>query len=704
MDKRGLQKYALVFVALALIIFSMYFVLGATWQILHSTTGATTAIGVSEDVEQTINITVNGTSVSGFGNVSQVNITVPSSFTFRGGQINGTSVTTTAFINSSQVASWILATKLLNSTSKNSTFWFNATPGTYGSYTVNVTLFNETDSGVETLFTYNVNDTTTAPNVTAVTEVNYNQTASTTTVRNYGNYSGSLNVNITINDSYGYMKSVYFNLSNKTGKSVLINNSGTLLAGAPSYNQRFLDVLWNASFYDPVTKRLLGAFNTSDSGGIIWSTVIDTTKLSDGVYRFQIIANDTSNNVNNSEAMNITIDNTAPIKINDLSSYIISGRNWTGSYNVTLNVTTASSGLGNVSSVVFNFTNSSGGQNVSYTAMKMHTIAGTAVNITNNVTWVAGFNTTDLADGKYNLTVHAHDFAENVNSTLKINNIIIDRSGPSVTLTRSSSSTKYSIVIDVAVSDALTDINKSCTSDRDALTGLVWSGGADSSQVITESSLNCGTSYTYTVSCTDQLGNPTSTSATSYSTSSCTDSSSSSGGGGGGGAASTWTNTFVGNEVELSDKGNVYQDLGKSQRIKLMVDTETHYIGVKSLSATTATVEVSSTPQTATLSVGDTRKFDVDADRRYDVSVTLNSITSGKANLLIKSIDEVVTEESESAQESAGEAAGETAIQEGPISDIVDKGKANLTWLWVLIIVVVVVAIVWIIYAKKKRR
>ncbi|MBS3066030.1 hypothetical protein J4229_03225 [Candidatus Pacearchaeota archaeon] len=702
MNNKGVQKYALVFVVLLLIILSIYFVLGATWQILHSATGVTTPVRIVEDVEQTINITINGTSISGFGNVSQLNITVPDSFTVRGGQINGTSVSTAVFTNRTQAVSWTLATKLLNSTSLNSTFWFNATPGTYGSYDVNITLFNESNGGVQTLLTYDVNDTTTAPNVTIVTNANYNETASTITVRNYGNYSGNLNVNITINDSYGFISRVYFNLSNKTGQSVIINNSGHLLAGTTSYNQGVFNVTWPASFFDPATKRTYKLFNTSDSGGIVWNITIDTTKLSDGVYKLHVIANDTNSNMNNSEAMNITIDNTAPIRINDLSSYIISGRNWTGSYNVTLNVTTASSGLGNVSSVIFNFTNSSGGQNVSYTAFKMHTIAGTAVNITNNVTWVAGLNTTDLADGKYNLTVHAIDFAGNSNSTLKINNIIIDRSGPGVTLTRSSSSTRYSLVIDVAISDSLTSINKSCTSDRDALTGLVWSGGADTSQTITDSSLNCGTSYTYIVSCTDELGNPATTSATSYSTSSCAgNEETSSGGGGGGGGTTSWSNTFVGNEVELSDKGNVYQDLGKSERIKLMVDTEIHYVGVKSITVSTATVEVSSTPQTATLSIGNTRKFDLDADKRYDVLVTLNSITSGKANLLIKSIDEIVTEESELEQGSAGEAAGETAIQEGPLPE---QGKANLTWLWVLIIVVVVVAIAWIIYANKKRR
>ena len=82
-------------------------------------------------------------------------------------------------------------------------------------------------------------------------------------------------------------------------------------------------------------------------------------------------------------------------------------------------------------------------------------------------------------------------------STENNDNIIVDNGGPSITLARSSSSTRYSIKVDVTTSDSLTSINKSCSSDRDALTGLIWDGEADGSQSFTESSLNCGTSYTY---------------------------------------------------------------------------------------------------------------------------------------------------------------------------------------------------------------
>ncbi len=53
-------------------------------------------------------------------------------------------------------------------------------------------------------------------------------------------------------------------------------------------------------------------------------------------------------------------------------------------------------------------------------------------------------------------------------------------------------------------------------------------------------------------------------------------------------------------------------------------------------------MNVSSTPQQEIFSIGESNKFDVDDDSFYDVLVTLNDITSSKANVTIIAISEEI--------------------------------------------------------------
>jgi len=157
----------------------------------------------------------------------------------------------------------------------------------------------------------------------------------------------------------------------------------------------------------------------------------------------------------------------------------------------------------------------------------------------------------------------------------------------------------------------------------------------------------------------------------------------------GGGTPLFWTNTYVEDDEELSEKGEVTRELKAKYRIRLKIDDETHYAGVISLTNTTATINVSSTPQQATLSIGDLRKFEVTEDDYYDLSVVLNSInsTTSKANITIKSVYEEVTMESE-AEEKEKEA-GKEAEEENK-------------WIWIVIILILAVLIGAGIIKKKK--
>ncbi|NQU84752.1 MAG: hypothetical protein HQ541_03240, partial [Mariniphaga sp.] len=65
----------------------------------------------------------------------------------------------------------------------------------------------------------------------------------------------------------------------------------------------------------------------------------------------------------------------------------------------------------------------------------------------------------------------------------------------------------------------------------------------------------------------------------------------------------------------------------------MKVETLNHYVGVTKLTTTTATINISSTPQEATLIVGDERMFEVSGDGYYDILVKLNSIENNRANV-----------------------------------------------------------------------
>jgi len=157
---------------------------------------------------------------------------------------------------------------------------------------------------------------------------------------------------------------------------------------------------------------------------------------------------------------------------------------------------------------------------------------------------------------------------------------------------------------------------------------------------------------------------------------------------GDGGTPPFWTKTYVEDDEELSEKGEVNKELKAKHRIRLKIDNGTHYVGVISLTNTTATINVSSTPQQVTLSVGDLRKFEVTNDSYYDLSVTLSAInsTSNKANVTILSISEEITAEIEA--ETGGEK------EEGEIS----------VWIWILIAVMIIIAIVGGRAAGRKKK
>jgi len=260
-------------------------------------------------------------------------------------------------------------------------------------------------------------------------------------------------------------------------------------------------------------------------------------------------------------------------------------------------------------------------------------------------------NLTGLADGNHTIDIWVNDSANNVGVNLSTYVVWTDTTAPVATFTCDPST----------IGNGATT---TCT-----CTGTDASSGVDSSlttaAVTITANSTFGTVTTGTENCTitDNAGNTHNATGTyTVASDSATDTTSS---------APTisslkWTGTFVITEEQFSE-GNIKQ-VAVNKRLRFKVKSINHHLGVLELTDITAKIEVSSTPQEATLSVGDTRKFDVSEDGYYDIIVTLNSILDSKADLTIKSINELITTESEAGEqekeESAVVAEGGEEIQE----------------------------------------
>jgi len=639
----------------------------------------------------------------------------------------------------------------LNSTVINVTF----SDATAGIETVTFLVYNSTsqfnstsfsDSGVthtlnltslpDGVYTYNVtvNDSSGNSNVTATRTFRVDTAVPIVAEANFSspltgsNYSGVIVLNVSVTDATLGVFSVYFNVTNSTGVQTNFVSS-------------------------------------SNPSGSVWNTTLNTGALSDGVYNITVYANDSQNNLNNSaHVYSLTFDNTAPsivfnesspldnVNFSTLNSTVInvtfsdttagietvtflvynstsqfnstsfsdfgvthtlnltSLPDGTYTYNVTVNdssgnsnvtatrtfrvdVSTAPnvslplsplsstsysgllllnvtiSDIGGMSGVFFNVTNWSGIQNATYTAS----------NIGN--WWNATLNTSNFPEGLYNITVWANDTNGNINNSVVVFGITFDNTAPTITLT-SSSATKTSLTLTISGGQG------SCSANR---------GGASiSGSTLTESSLSCGTSYPYVVTCTDLAGNAGSSASTSFSTSACSDGGSSSGGG----ASTFWVNTYNPTEEQL-DVGYI-KSLGVKNRVRIKVNKEIHYVGVKELIGTNgAIIEIASTPMQSTLNVGDEFKFDVNNDGFYDLYVKLNSITDKKADLTIKKIFEVVLEEKE---EEKGESESSSIKENLNGEEIADKDSKINFFLIALLFILGMLIVFGALFIKKKRR
>jgi len=413
------------------------------------------------------------------------------------------------------------------------------------------------------------------------------------------------------------------------------------------------------------------SFNqTTNLGSIFYNYSLNTsntTTFIDGFYNITAYANDTQlANLNNSESIYIALDSTVPaVTISTPANVNLSGTK-------TLNATVSDAVIG-VEGVWFNITNATEGSGVSQLNFtKATNSGGTNYNIS--------LDTSGFADGKYNLTIYANDSqVNNLNSTTKIQ-LMIDNSVPSGITFSCSPSQVYAgatVTCTCSGTDAFTDVNTTVFTASPSTT-------------------NTG-SYEVTCTVKDYAGNELSGTFTYV-----VEQGGSSGSGGGGGGTTTqfYTKTISRLEQEFSEIKNIQEELREKQRVRVKIDDETHYVGVREVTATSITIEIASDPIQINLNIGEDAKVDVNDDGYYDIYVKLNSIINGYADLKIDYLHEEIPEPEEGEEVSTVETTGEIIEGEEPLEE-----ETDLTWLWIVIgivVVLVVVIVVWMFRKKSK--
>jgi len=627
---------------------------------------------ILEDVNYVVNLTLNstnGTIGTDATNITQINITLPTGFSYVSGSLKLLNVTGIDSANFGNLDGWgnysvstpsssqivINATKNGTSIIKNDTgvqLWFTVNASTPGNYTFNITLINGSGVGVgsianSSLLHVIVNDTT----VPSLLEIKTNNTASSyTTLANNtyikGNISGTwLFINVSAYDN-GALRAAVFRLS----KSI---NATNITLNQTHTNTTF-------AVYGAQEKKLQANFS------------FISNNLSDGVYFLNITVNDTWNNVKVSDTLTLTIDSVIPVP-----SYG-TGTNLNGTYsnssNITINISTTDVNL--------NFTN-----------VSLYNATGV---IRSNLTRFSSSTPTyivynEVPDGTYYFNASTNDSAGNYNGTLWTRTITVDWHAPVITFSCTPTNLKTEDTVTCSCSAADT---------------------IDSSPTVTytanPSTSDTGTITTYCVA-GDDMNNSATASFDYLVEFNGVGGGSFGGSSGGGGGATTWKSTTI---IQPEQASSGYsKSMAAKEKVSVPVSvqdssgatsTQNHYVGVVSVnsSANKAVIEIASAnPVRVTMTAGETKKFEVTGDNYYDLQITLDSIAASKANVTIKAVHELVPT---TTGETGG--AGTTGTTEtGGAGETTTPTSYNWLW-WTIGVIVVLAIIVVIVMSMGKKR
>jgi hypothetical protein len=410
-------------------------------------------------------------------------------------------------------------------------------------------------------------------------------------------------------------------------------------------------------------------FNQTNQSRI--SFIFNATASTPGIYLFNVSTKN-STGINN-YTISVTINDTVAPNLTDFGSLgvVIGGNNLSQS-SLPINISATDNGFLKAIIIKLAFANGtlacySNGTNVpSSNYSGNNTLAYPNTN-SSILSWFINYSI--LADGYYNVSAWVNDSANNLNISML--NVTLDTVKPVNTFSCTPTSVNTGQIVTC-----------SCTA-TDATSGvktITYTGNPSTS--------SDGLAQSTTCTSTDYAGNVlTSTVYYDVFTSNAAPST---------GGSTTYTKTYIPSDAEF--KSGYTSELKNNERVKLTIDSKTHYLGITTLTTTSATISVASTPQTATLTIGEEKKFDVTADGYYDLSAKLNSITNSKASLTVKSIYEkisaVTVSETQTTEPSATTAspAGEVASTSGN------------KMIWISAIAIIVIVLIWIGYNQYKKR
>jgi len=373
------------------IILTISFVLGA--HVITPSTGGT-SYSVDEDTGFIYNITVNNTDTIETANITQVNITIPNTFSFLADS-NGTDAGTHTFTNTSTVLSWDNDGLVMNLTWKY--FWFNATASTPGSYNLTISTTNAT--GTETTnISVTINDTTDPSSIEFV---------SPTESDNANLSQSNIAINVTAEDN-GVIDTIIARLFNSTNNQINSSTSST----SPLF--------------------------------------INFTGLSDGVYYFNATVNDTYGNSNSTSTRTLTLDTTNPLI--DYGTGTESDNANLSQSNVYVNVSVTETNEKNITFLLYNSTGqvnsttyTDGTRTINWTSLPdgTYTYNVTVIDIAENsnitstrtltldttnpvITLISPADSTSSTTSAYNFTFNATDDQTIANCSLILDGSIIN--------------------------------------------------------------------------------------------------------------------------------------------------------------------------------------------------------------------------------------------------------------------------------------
>ncbi len=472
------------------------------------------------------------------------------------------------------------------------------------------------------------------------------------------------------------------------------NDSWTSAAGiTPNFNFTDKSATGYCKIYYGIYLQAFG--NVTNSSPInSYGGLIPTPHYNNGSFTWYITCNDSAGNTNTSEIRTLYSDASAPAVtiIAPANNYYYSNKNFVLVLNASVN---DGNGIG-VNAVYFNITNSSG------------QVAFIQATNTTSTSWNATVNVTNYSDGSYTFTVYTNDSLNSINNTVSAV-VTFDTVAPNISLESpaddeafDTSGSSYNIGFEFNVTDASGSI-ANCSLIINSVMNKTETGiSVNITESISQSFEE--DSYSWKIRCTDSAGNIADSSDT-WDFDVTTFSGSDDGGGGGGGAESSfWTMTYNVNQDSFKEEG-YNRSFSKGQRMKVLIDGDTHYVGVINVSSDRAIINVSSTPQQATLNVGETKKFEVNTDGYYDISVKLNSIDGTKANLSIMYLHEKMAAVANNLTAGNGTnqtttlTTNQTGTQGASNASAASSVKNN--WKWILVGILVVVIAFIVIFWKK---